>query len=141
MEFNNATNRVKNIKKSGIFTDSYYIGRKSSQFQQSVLANPFILENESKRKIVVQAYREWLWGILNGQYLQFKIRNKYNLKIDSRWICPKKEEVIKELDYIHKNKITLYCWCSPKLCHGHIIIKAENYIYNYYNSPQEVYRQ
>lgn len=56
--------------------------------------NPFAIGKDGTRKEVVEKYEEW-------------IRTQ-----------PELMSSLKELD----DKI-LGCWCYPKLCHGHILIK------------------
>jgi hypothetical protein len=83
----------------------FYIGR------PSVLGNPFVLKNESKRDFVISEYRKWLWGEINKP--DSKVRNEL-FKLASR---------VK-----NKEKIRLVCFCNPLPCHGDVIIKAVNWL-------------
>jgi len=81
-----------------------YIGRPSA------LGNPFAMKSESDRPKVIEQYRQWLW-----QQIQLK------------------GEVYKELIKIAMlvasgKKVRLVCFCSPKPCHGDIIIKAVEWL-------------
>lgn len=62
------------------------------------------------------------WGnpfILHSEYQREEILIKYLAWIDSN---PKfKAEIIREL----KGR-DLVCWCSPKLCHGDVLIRIAN---------------
>lgn len=71
----------------------------------SVLANPYKLHTGSieDRQLVVMRYKRW--------FMQK---------------CEQKGEFLKELYRLHKiykkfGKLELFCWCSPKLCHGNVI--------------------
>ncbi len=61
--------------------------------------NPFILINtkdDNERQLVIEKYREWITNG-NGKYL---------------------------LNHLHELKDkTLGCWCSPKPCHGDVLIE------------------
>jgi hypothetical protein len=123
--------KVKNILSNKfIKNESVYIGRSSKRFKQSPLANPFLLENESKREDVVQAYREWLWGKMSGLSMHTEIGKKYELKVPSKWKETTQQQVISELIKIGSNNLDVYCYCSPKLCHGDIVIKATKWLLN-----------
>lgn len=91
--------RVTNKKYGG---KGEYIGRPSP------LGNPFYMESEEYREIVIRKYRNWL-----------------NEKIEE-----KDKSVIEELKrlqekaYANEGKLELTCWCSPKKCHGDIIAEV-----------------
>lgn len=70
-----------------------YIGRYQKGLCESIFANPFPLINEQCREEVIWKY----------SYHLIQNPNIFNL--------------IKDL----KNK-TLGCWCSPKLCHGDVLV-------------------
>src|SRR5947207_8231436 len=65
----------------------------------SIWGNPFVMHYESERDKVVEAYRRYLWSA---------IRNGVVTK-----------EMLKELD---GNRLA--CYCSPKRCHGDVLVKA-----------------
>ena len=75
-----------------------YIGRKKEGiFEQSKWANPHIITRTNRREKAV------------SQYLAYILSNN-KLRQD-----------------LHELKgANLGCWCSPKLCHGHIILKLLN---------------
>lgn len=60
----------------------------------SIWGNPFSIGKDGRRKEVIRKYEQW-------------IRNKPEL-----------------LNRLHELKgMTLGCWCSPKSCHGDVLIK------------------
>lgn len=73
--------------------NNLYIGRKNTwnNLEESKWHNPFVMNKESERKGVLRQYLEYI--------------------VDSPLI-----DDLHELD----NK-TLFCWCCPKKCHGHIL--------------------
>lgn len=91
---------VINIKRTTYLPNEYiYIGRKNKTYNlyQSKWANPFIISDQLDRNKVLELYEDY-------------IRNTSDL-----W------ESLDELD-----GKTLACWCHPKPCHGHILIKLLN---------------
>lgn len=72
-----------------------YIGR------GSILGNPFPINDSigDTREIVIDRYRDWLWK----QVRCGKITKQYLKSLDGK---------------------RLGCFCSPKSCHGDIIVKA-----------------
>lgn len=89
-----------NIKKDELPTEASkfcYIGRSNRSYglEESIFHNPFVLKSESEREDILNRYREYLFS---------------------------NEELIKELPtLIGKN---LFCWCSPKTCHGEVLVEA-----------------
>lgn len=75
--------------------DIIYIGR------GSIFGNPFSMQNKSdeERDRVIDLYRHWLWGqVRNGE-----ITKEMLIELDSK---------------------RLVCYCSPKKCHGDVLVKA-----------------
>lgn len=75
----------------------------------SILANPYKMKtkSETERQLVVARYRRWF-----------------------QQNCARKDKFLEEvyrLYEIHKKygKLELFCWCTPKRCHGDVI---KNYI-------------
>ena len=69
----------------------------------SRFGNPFKLTDESRRVDVIGKYKRYLWE---------RIQNE-----------PEFREAVRKLH----GKI-LGCWCSPKLCHGHVLASAAAYL-------------
>lgn len=84
-----------------------YIGRENNQLglERSPLANPFPVGKHMTRKQAVKRYRRWL-------------HNK---------ILQENQEILRYLLFM-PDDINLVCYCAPKTCHGHVIIKASTYI-------------
>lgn len=76
-------------------TDIVYIGR------GSVWGNPFPMKhnNQAERDRVVDKYRLWLWGQIKSGAIT--------------------KEMLLELDGKR-----LACYCSPKRCHGDVLVAA-----------------
>lgn len=72
----------------------------------SILGNPFPLEKESDRNNVIELYRLYLHEQRRGNTEVWK--------------------AIKEIARMARNgeNIALVCWCSPKACHGDVIVNA-----------------
>lgn len=95
-----------NLKEWMYNSDNVYIGRKGIVFidgerfpkSDSIWANPFKINDEDDRNIVLKKYKK---------YMIKKINNDDNLKK-------------KLLKLKGKN---LGCWCHPEACHGDILIK------------------
>lgn len=122
---------LKNISKDRGIKDSLYIGRalKGKDWVQSPLANPFYLQWEWQRERVVGAYRRWLWQVISsGKTDAHAIAERFQVKFAYTWTPPEVEDVMWELEYLVKNDRDIACWCSPKLCHGHIVMKAVEYL-------------
>jgi alkylated DNA repair dioxygenase AlkB len=92
--------RLKNLKVESWDknnTNFFYIGRKNSWMglEESLFHNPFILKSEYDRDKILSKYREYVFS---------------------------SEEVIKNLpSLINKD---LWCYCSPKTCHGEVLVEA-----------------
>ena len=78
-----------------------YIGRPSK------FGNPIRLLHESDRKDILRQYRDWLGG--------------YPPLVAMYGTPPTKEEIKAEL----RGKV-LGCWCSPRACHGDILLEIAN---------------
>lgn len=103
--------KVLNIKKVDLSygLNMIYIGRKNSykKVNGSVLANIYTIGKDGNREEVIEKYRKWLW---------LKIKNK-------------DQKVMNELIKIGKKvkngkKVNLVCWCSPKGCHGDVLVRC-----------------
>jgi len=71
--------------------------------RRSILGNPFILTNESKRDEVCDDY---------DMYFCHKIENDKKFK----------DELDRIISiYVKYGKLRLFCWCAPKRCHSEII--------------------
>jgi hypothetical protein len=70
----------------------------------SALANPFKMNTEAEREQVIKDYEKYFYQKINRK--------------DS-YICTDLES----LTTIYKTygKLRLFCWCSPKKCHGEIV--------------------
>lgn len=86
------TTTVVNIK-TGVPYD-VYIGRANPTYglPQSKWANPFKLEREADRPIVLARYRIWLLS---------------------------QADLLRDIHELHGK--TLACWCAPKACHGDVL--------------------
>ncbi len=82
-----------------------YIGRGNAKLGliQSKFANPFPAKDKDDRDRVVELYRKWLWKQI-------------------------KENVITKEDLMELRGKDLVCYCSPKSCHGDILMKAVEWI-------------
>jgi len=73
--------------------------------RRSVLGNPFFMNYENERNYVCDKYKFW-----------FKEQIKSNNKI--------KNELNRLKNILLKyGKLRLFCWCTPKRCHGETIKK------------------
>lgn len=99
------TIEIKNLKTSKM--DKEYDFRID---RESPLGNPFVLDKEENRDKVCEEYKKWFLSNLK----QPKIKS-YVDKI--------------EQTYLRHGKVRLFCWCSPKRCHGEAI---KEYILNNY---------
>jgi alkylated DNA repair dioxygenase AlkB len=95
--------RLKNLKTEDFSGGKYdtnidcYIGRKNTFrgfYSDSVFHNPFVLEKESQRAEILAKYEEYARGNKN---------------------------IIEALPLLIGKD--LWCWCSPKTCHGEVLIK------------------
>jgi len=109
-------------------TDGFYIGRKTKKYEQSSLANPFLLEKEGDRDRVIKAYRLWLWYKICNKSIHLRLQKEYNLKIASGWLNPKSETVRGCLLYIAENDCNVICFCAPKPCHGDVVLRASKWL-------------
>lgn len=78
-----------------------YIGREMPNFslKGSKFANPFKLSEDETRETTIERYRKWLWE-------QIKLGN---ISID---------------DLLSLDGKDLVCYCSPKPCHGDVLVNA-----------------
>jgi len=61
--------------------------------------NPFPMKTEADRAKVIEDYRAWSWDRIH-----------------------KGEIPLEDLAALHGK--TLWCWCHPRGCHGHVLEKA-----------------
>lgn len=75
--------------------DVVYIGR------GNVWGNPFTMRNksDSERTRVIEAYKKYLWAAI----CEGAVTKEMLLELDSK---------------------RLACYCSPKACHGDVLVKA-----------------
>ena len=91
-----------NIKDAGhpVYPYDFYIDRRSP------VGNPFNMKNESMRDFVCDAYIDYFSKMVECGSHEFK--SYLDMMIRA---------------YITYGKLRLYCWCSPKRCHGYTIIR------------------
>lgn len=84
--------------------DCIYIGRNNYKFNlsQSQLANPYTINTNNTREIVVNKYKLWLDEVLRSDNV---INREFNRLV----------ELAKVQD------LYLLCYCNPKSCHGDYI--------------------
>lgn len=107
---------IKSIKYIG--KDRIYIGRANREYQlpESSLANPFVIGKDGTREEVVENYRKWLWV------------NHIKPFIEEDKSSPVIVELLKLLRMRERRDLSLVCWCSPALCHGHVISKCLDFL-------------
>jgi hypothetical protein len=71
--------------------------------RRTVFGNLFVMNREADRDRVCDEYKKWLWQ-------RFKSEPEFAAAILAL-----------------KGK-TLACWCAPKRCHGHEIVKLINFV-------------
>lgn len=81
------------------------------------VGNPFFMKSEKERDIVCDRYELWF-------------KSKVKLVIDSSNFRKYLDDMI--ITYCKYKKIRLFCWCSPKRCHGETI---KNYLMQ--NEPDD----
>jgi len=74
--------------------------------RQSILGNPYKMNNESERENVCLKYERYFRQNLENSDFYNELIKLKNL-------------------YEHYGKLNLFCWCAPKMCHG---ITIKNYI-------------
>jgi len=83
------------------------------------LGNPFVMYGENQRQKVIDSY---------------ELYAKEEMKKEEDWY----EEYCRILDIYKKyNKLNLFCWCSPRKCHGDILkgmIEKERFGFEYLKS-------
>lgn len=70
----------------------------------SSLANPFKMDTEVEREVIITKYAKHF---------------KHKVAVKDSWIMTELETMIAL--YKQCGKLRLFCWCSPKPCHGDII--------------------
>lgn len=73
----------------------------------SILGNPFRMRHEEERAEVIEKYKRWLWE-------KIRTENADVMRALMEIIALEREN----------GHVELLCWCSPKPCHGDIIVKA-----------------
>lgn len=111
-----------------------YIGRKHGGRLESPLANPIHFyrtcivcrrthqDTVEGRQDLVTCYWEWL-------------RKAYKLHIKV------KEELERLIEISKTGDLVLECWCSPKLCHGHVIKALIEGLMTLQDTPSSVEEQ
>ena len=95
--------------------------------RSSVLGNPFELVSESQRELVVRAFEVWFWNVIVKDDTDTKTFTEKGLKLAKAYRRPSAKEIQEELLRIcllaKRKRVTLLCWCSPKMCHGEVILR------------------
>lgn len=99
----------------------------------SMLGNPFHMETESSRLLVVKTFREYLSAIAIDEeepaIVASRLSAIHEIPISNTWKRPTHRQFIGELNRVYKitliEDVTLLCWCAPLPCHCHVV---ENYI-------------
>lgn len=91
--------------------------------RSSILGNPFELEGERSRAVVVHAHKQWLNQCrLNAGVDKPIPLDVWGMKIAPAFKNPTSSQVMQELDVIEGllragKKVRLQCWCADKACH------------------------
>lgn len=111
--------------------------------RKNQLGNPYWMEHEHQRDLVIKMYRKYLWEAIKDfqnnpdakvRYKEDLFPNLKNTKIQiaSTYRAPKTIEVIQQLNYIIKqleySNVRLLCWCAPAPCHGDVIVSCINWM-------------
>lgn len=90
--------------------NSIYIGRPNYKFglKGSKYANPFKLSEDEPRGSTIERYKQWLWNEI-------------------------KEGRITKEELANLEGYDLVCYCSPKLCHGDVLLAAIKWASNQRN--------
>jgi hypothetical protein len=87
----------------GLQPGAVYVGRRTPQFPGSPLGNPFRLEYDIDRDVVIAQYARWL---------------------DQRLQAPESlqsQELDRLVELARAGDLVLACWCAPKACHADVI--------------------
>lgn len=92
--------------------------------RQSILGNPFYMQNENFRDIVCDQYEK-----------HFKLTIK---AVKVGFATQEQIEFVEELKRLYKllkkhHKLELFCWCTPKRCHAETI---KNFLLKVINKNQ-----
>jgi hypothetical protein len=101
--------------------------------RSSTLGNPYVLEKEEDRELLVKAFSLWLdtnfqvykeVGVRNARLLPSLVNP--GLKIAPTYKHPTVDEIVSSFINLLRmvnngQKIRLLCHCSPKLCHTSVI--------------------
>jgi hypothetical protein len=101
----------------------------------SVLGNPFWMRNESEREAVIQAYRVWLFNMIEGRDCTHAIALRFGVTVSStysRSTCEQVKQVFFQLveDFKLGKPLVIGCWCKPKDCHLDVVKSAIEYYGN-----------
>jgi hypothetical protein len=80
-----------------------YVGRRTPQFAGSPLANPYRIEHEVDRDVVIARYARWLDERLRAPE------------------SPQSRELNRLVRMACVGDLALACWCAPKACHADVI--------------------
>jgi len=98
---------VRGINPQSAPPDLIYIGRRSGNWRQSPLANPFKLTPDDIREDVIDRYRQYLWQRVK--------RNEPAIT----------SELTRIASMVQRGEaVMLGCWCSPLICHGDVVKEA-----------------
>lgn len=94
--------RVVHVKDRG-WRRVEYVGR------PTVLGNPYRIGRDGDRAAVIEKYRRWLWGRMQGD-------------------TPQRRELERLLGLAKTGPLALACYCKPLACHGDVIKRALAYL-------------
>ncbi|NET55429.1 MAG: DUF4326 domain-containing protein [Symploca sp. SIO2E6] len=134
-EFTIKTASMKGGIKSELGWTDFRIDRKSP------LGNPFEITTKypelaaiAARSKVIAAYKQWLWDNLKLAQKQPRASVPLetgafaNITVSYNFKHPSSGKVVSELKRLYElsktRKVRLLCWCSPKSCHGDVIISC-----------------
>ena len=98
----------------------------------SILGNPFWMQDESQRGAVIEAYRRWLWNMMEGVDRTYRIAEIFGVKVSTTYKRPTTDQVKEALlnlciQYKKEGVLTIGCWCKPKDCHLDVVASAIQY--------------
>lgn len=93
--------------------------------RSTVLGNPFELEGEESRVMVVRAHKQWLNQARlhnRNEVLPLSSWTSQGFKVAKSYKRPTSFQVMQELNVIENavrggKKVRLQCWCNPRQCH------------------------
>lgn len=91
----------------------------------SILGNPFKMQQECDRTLVIKAFREYLFLItlhrVQPVTAATTIAERHSLPISKKWKRSTRSQFLDELSNIQPDS-WLGCWCAPEPCHCDVII-------------------